>query len=82
MVPRYGRAYGAERAVFSAPYQRGNLISIISAISIDKIEAAMYGQWSTNGEIFKHFIENDLLPILKPSHIVVTSTLNFINLKE
>lgn len=77
MVPRYGRAYGAERAVFSAPYQRGNLISIISAISIDKIEAAMYGQWATNGEIFKHFIENDLLPILKPSHVIVMDNVKF-----
>jgi transposase len=77
MTLRYGRAYGAERAVLSAPYQRGNRISIISAISIHKIEAAMYGQWSTDGEIFKHFIENDLLPILKPRHVVVMDNVKF-----
>ena len=77
MAPRYGRAYGSNRAVISAPYQRGNLISLISAISIHKIEAAMYGQWATNGEIFSHFIEKELLPILEPRHVVVMDNVGF-----
>lgn len=77
MSPRYGRAYGSNRAIISAPYHRGNLISLISAISIYKIEAAMYGQWATNGEIFHHFIEKELVPILKPRHVVVMDNVNF-----
>jgi transposase len=77
MYPRYGRAYGGERAHLSAPYHRGNKISIISAISIKKIEAAMYHEGSTNTEIFSHFLEQMLCPILKPRHIVVMDNVGF-----
>ena len=41
MCPRYGRAYGGERATLSAPYQRGSQITMISAISLEKVEAAI-----------------------------------------
>lgn len=77
MVPRYGRAYGGERAIMFAPYQHGNQITMIGAISIEKVEAAMYGRWAANSEIFAHFIENDLLPILKREHVVVMDNISF-----
>ena len=48
MAPRYSRAYGKERAMIMAPYQHGNQMTLISAISVEKIEAAMYGQWAAN----------------------------------
>lgn len=77
MAPRYGRAYGKERAVISAPYQRGNMITVIGAISLHRVETAMYGQWAANSEIFIHFIEKNLLPILKPEHVIVMDNVNF-----
>lgn len=77
MAPRYGRAFGSERACISAPYQHGNQITMIGAISIDKIEAAMYGQWSTDGDIFVEFLEQCLRPILKPQHVVVMDNVGF-----
>lgn len=77
MSPRYGRAYGSERAVMSSPYQRGNQLTMIGAISIEKIEAAMYGEWAANNEIFTHFIENDLCPILNSKQVVIMDNVAF-----
>lgn len=77
MCPRYGRAYGGERAIVNAPHQHGNQITMISAISIEKVEAAMYGEWSANGEIFLSFIENHLCPILRPGNVVVMDNVGF-----
>lgn len=77
MTPRYGRAYGKERAVIMAPYQRGHYMTMISAISINKIEAAMYGQWSGNGEIFLTFLESYLCPVLLPEHVVIMDNVRF-----
>ncbi len=77
MAPRYGRAYGSERARFSAPYKHGNQLTMIGAISIEKIEAAIYGAWAANGEIFTQFIEKCLRPILKPEHVVVMDNVSF-----
>lgn len=77
MVPRYGRAYGKNRALMMAPYQHGNQMTMIGAISIKKIEAAMYGQWAANGEIFLTFIEKCLCPVLRPEHVVVMDNVGF-----
>ena len=77
MSPIYGRAFGKDRAVMSAPYLHGNQITMISAISLDKIEASMYGQWAANTEIFGFFIEHYLAPVLTPKHTVVMDNVPF-----
>jgi transposase len=77
MAPRYGRAYGSNRATVIAPYQRGNQITMIGAISLEKVEAALYGEWSANGEIFMTFIEEHLCPILRKRHVVVMDNVGF-----
>ncbi|NKB46803.1 MAG: hypothetical protein GKR77_03355 [Legionellales bacterium] len=77
MAPRYGRAYGSQRANLSAPYHRGHQITMIGAISIEKIEAALYGQWATNGEVFTHFLEQSLRPMLSSNHVVVMDNVSF-----
>ena len=77
MVPRYGRAYGKERATISAPYQHGNQITMISAISLNSIEAAMYGEWAANTDIFSVFIEKCLCPQLQPHHVIVMDNVSF-----
>ena len=77
MTPRYGRAYGSHQAVSYAPYIRGNKITMISAISIAQVETAMYGEWSANGEIFMHFLDKYLCPLLKPNHVVVMDNVGF-----
>lgn len=77
MTPRYGRGRPGERVNILAPYGRKTNMTMISAISIRKVEAAMYGEWAANAEIFLHFIETNLVPVLKKRHVVVMDNVPF-----
>lgn len=85
MAPIYGRAYKKERAYHAVPFNRGNKITMIGVISCQKVEAAVYGNWSTNGEIFLDFIEKCLLPVLKKGQVLIMDNVAFhkvIGIKE
>lgn len=77
MHPIYGRAFGKTRATISTPYHRGNYMTIIGAISLNKIESIAYTEGSGNTSIFVSFIENFLLPILRNGNIVVMDNVSF-----
>jgi len=77
MTSRYARAEGGRRIKMPVPCKRGPQISIIGAISTEKVEAALYGEWATNGEIFLSFIENCLAPKLKKNQIVIMDNVKF-----
>lgn len=77
MAPRYGRGYKKSRVCYAVPFNRGNRLTLISAISIKKVEAALYGEWSANGEIFLHFIEECLCPVLRKGQVVVMDNVPF-----
>lgn len=59
------------------PSNRGPQFSIMGAISTKKVEAALYGEWATDGEIFLTFIEKELSPQLKKRHIVIMDNIKF-----
>jgi len=77
MFNAYARAAGGDRIKMAVPFDRGPQFSMIGAISITKVEAALYGAWSTNGEIFHTFIEKSLLPQLKSKNIVIMDNVKF-----
>ena len=77
MTRRYGRALSGQRLQYICPYQRGSHHSIISAISISQITAAMYTSGSINGDIFLHFLSNYLAPKLTKQHIVILDNVSF-----
>lgn len=77
MESTYARGEGGQRVKMPVPCDRGTHLSIIGAISTQKIEAALYGEWATDGEIFLSFIEERLAPQLKPGHIVVMDNIKF-----
>jgi transposase len=77
MTTAYARIEGGKRIKMPVPFDHGPQFSMIGAISINKIEAALYGEWATNGEIFFTFIERSLLPQLKPKHIVIMDNVKF-----
>ena len=81
MAPRYGRGYKKSRVYYAVPFNRGNRLTLISAISIKKVEAALYGEWSANGEIFLHFIEECLCPTLRKGSVVVMDNVAFHRVK-
>jgi len=59
------------------PLNKGTRLSMIAAISTQRVEAALYGSWSTNQEIFKAFIEEHLAPELKRGQIVIMDNIPF-----
>lgn len=77
MANAYGRSEGGDRVKMPLPHDRGPQFSMIGAVSTTKIEAAMYGEWATNGEIFLTFIEKQLAPQLKPKHMVIMDNVKF-----
>jgi transposase len=77
MAPLYGRGYGGERVIESVPFNRGNRLTMIGAISFEKVEAAQYGEWAANGEIFLNFITRCLCPVLRSRHVVVMDNVAF-----
>ena len=68
---------GGIRIKYSCPYSRGNKHSIISAVSSSGVEAALYGEWSTDGSIFLDFIKRQLVPRLNKGKIVIMDNVGF-----
>lgn len=81
MAPRYGRGYKKNRVYYAVPFNRGNRLTLMSAISIKRVEAALYGEWSANGEIFLHFIEEFLCPKLRKGKVIIMDNVAFHQVK-
>jgi len=81
MSRAYGRASSNERLKCAALYQRGNKYSIMSAISSEKIVASLYCEDSVDGNIFAHFIEQCVVPNLKPEHKLIMDNVPFHKIK-
>jgi len=73
----YARAIGGARVKCACPYPRGNKYTMISAISTTAIEAALYGEWSADGEIFLEFVKVQLVPYLSNGKIVILDNVRF-----
>ncbi|MBS0350702.1 MAG: transposase [Proteobacteria bacterium] len=77
MAPWYGRGYRKEWVYYPVAFNRGNRLTLISAISFEKIIAARDGEWSANGEIFLNFIERCICPMIKKDQVVVMDNVSF-----
>ncbi len=82
MSSLYGRAPGGRRVKGASPLNKGLRISMISAISVRGVEAALYGNWATDTAIFKEFIEKQLLPKLSENSVVIYDNISFHKNKE
>jgi len=71
MVTDYSRAVGGDRAKAPKPFIVGKKFSIIGAISMIGIVAMMYVELAVNRDIFLGYIEQLLLPKLKPGQYVI-----------
>ena len=76
-TPDYARAEGGKRAVSSEPKNLGKNITLIAAISIFGVLSAMYCSCTFNGSGFLAFIENFLLPELRPGQVLIMDNVNF-----
>jgi transposase len=50
---------------------------MIGAISVVAIEAALYGEWSADGEIFLEFVKKRLVPQLSSGKVVIVDNVSF-----
>jgi transposase len=64
MVRLYARALKGERATGDRPYKRGKNVSLIGAMSLSGIVAALSLEGGIDGDVFKYFIEHVLVPNL------------------
>jgi transposase len=73
----YARAIGGDRVKYACPYPRGNKYTMIGAISVSAVEAAVYGEWSADGEIFLEFVKRQLVPQLNYDKVVIFDNVSF-----
>ena len=81
MTRVYGRAPQGQRLVLPCPYARGSKYSIISAISISEVIAALYTSGSVDSNVFLHFLEYSLGPNLKSNQTVILDNVSFHKVK-
>jgi len=77
MASRYGRSLAGRRIRCPAPLNKGARFSLIAAICVKQVQTALYGEWSTNLDIFKDFIDRELAPKLSSQSIVVMDNIAF-----
>ena len=71
MTRRYAYAKGGSRAVDSAPLSKPKNTTILSSIQLDGSLHYTTFSGGTTVEKFKQYLENDLLPYLKPDSVLV-----------
>ena len=75
MTPTRAWAPKGQRAVGYVPRNRGVVTTMIAALSIDGLETMMTVQGGTNARVFLRFIDEHLVPRLRPGDVVVLDNL-------
>ena len=75
LTPLYARAPKGERARGSAPHNRGKNTTLIAALSLDGMGAALILEGSANATAFELYVEQVLAPTLQAGQIVVMDNL-------
>ena len=75
MTRLYGRAPLGERVVEAVPHGRWSTTTILSAIRLGGVAAAMLTEGATDSAVFRGFVEWQLVPALRPGDMVVMDNL-------
>ena len=76
MAREYARAPKGERAHSSKPASWGRNLTILGALTVDKLDAVMTVTGPTTGEVFTAYVGQVLVPTLEPGQIVVMDNLS------
>ena len=71
MTPRYARAPKGERAFGRAPAQRGTNVTLVAALSLDGIGAAMTLGGALDRDACETYVRDLLAPSLRPGQLVI-----------
>jgi len=75
MAPLRGWGPSGERLLAKAPYGHWNTMTFLAALRHDRIDAPWLIDGPINGERFLLYIEEVLVPMLKPGEIVIMDNL-------
>lgn len=76
MTRRHGRARRGVRALDSAPHGHWSATTLIGAIGIDGAKAPMVVDGATDTAVFMAYVEQVLVPALRPGMVVVMDNLS------
>jgi len=76
MVRRFARALGGSRAIGRAPAGRYEKLTLIGAIALSGLLALMTIPASTDSAVFLAFVQQVLVPELRPGQVVVFDNLS------
>jgi transposase len=75
MTRLYARAPRGPRAPATKPVNRGRPVTMLGALSLQGLVAAMTVDGFTDGAVFLAFLRAVLLPQLRPGHILILDNL-------
>ena len=70
MTRRYGRAKCGHRLVAAVPHGHWKTTTFVGALRCDGLTAPMVIDGAINGELFLAYVEQVLVPTLKPDDVV------------
>jgi transposase len=76
MARRFARAPRGERAIASVPYGHWKTSTFLAALRHDRIDAPCVFDETINGERFRAWVEQFLVPTLAPGDIVIMDNLS------
>ena len=76
MARHYARAPKGKRVHTSAPVNKGKNVTVLGALSLEGIQAAMTIEGSTDTAVFLTFIQTIVVPTLRPGQIVLMDNLS------
>lgn len=77
MSTDYARAEGGQRVVVKEPKNQGKNISLVAAMGLCGVVAAMYCLGAVDTQIFQQFVTDYLVSNLRPGQIVVMDNVSF-----
>lgn len=75
MTRRYGRAPRGRKAVAAVPHGHWKTSTFVAGLRADGIVAPLVFDGAMNGTIFRHYVETQLGPALRPGDVVVMDNL-------
>ena len=75
-TPLRGRSRRGVRLRASVPHGRWKLLTMIAAITVQGVQAAMTVESATDAQVFGAFVEQVLVPTLRPGQVVVMDNLS------
>ena len=75
MTRRYGRAPRGERVAEGTPAGHWRTLTLLGAMSLEGVMAAMTVESPTDGDVFLAYVEQVLCPRLRPGQVVIMDNL-------